>query len=122
VSACERARVSAHVRWCWGNDDSGQVSRIPTLHDDESVVMISAGWDHTAAITSMGRCICWGSDECDQVSGVPELNVDETFAVISAGLFHTAAITSLGRALCLGDDGQVPRIPELRAGEVFLWC
>ena len=84
--------------------------------------MISAGWNHTAAITSMGRALCWGCDDNREVSGIPELNADETFVMISAGWDHTAAITSMGRALCWGCDDcdQVSEIPELNADETFM--
>jgi len=78
------------------------VSRIPEENADETFVMISAGGNHTAAITSMGRALCWGRDGDRRASGIPELNADETFVMISAGGGRTAAITSMGRALCWG--------------------
>ncbi|WP_176736710.1 RCC1 domain-containing protein, partial [Oligoflexus tunisiensis] len=120
--------------YCWGGNDTGQLgdgnsgvaTDIPTsidtstLSPGEVFVSISAGNNHTCAITSLGRLLCWGDNSDGQLgdgSGddqdIPALAdtsmlaTGERFVQISSGLgTHTCGLTSLGRALCWGDNNE----------------
>ncbi|MGD0906039.1 MAG: RCC1 repeat-containing protein [Candidatus Acidiferrales bacterium] len=119
---------------CWGEGDSGQLgngyatnSATPAAVLDPTgsapisgVVAISAGFEHTCALTSGGSAFCWGTDGTNQPgsgtlsqSNIPVqvLNPAGTapisgVAAISAGQFHTCAVTSGGEPFCWGDNAE----------------
>jgi alpha-tubulin suppressor-like RCC1 family protein len=53
---------------CWGRDDDGQVSGVPS---GETFVSVSAGVWFTCGVRTNGQVVCWGSDDYGQVSGAP---------------------------------------------------
>jgi len=75
------------------------LSPVSSVNADDSggAVQISAGSDHTCAVTSSGAARCWGS------TSVPEDLGQVT--QVSAGSYHTCAITTSGEARCWGDNG-----------------
>ena len=126
---------------CWGRNDMGQLG-IGTLTSrnecfqlycttppvyvsglTSGVVAISAGYNHTCALTSSGGVKCWGMNDGGQLgngtsSGLGECSglhcstkpVDVSgltsgVVAISSGGGHTCALTSGGRVKCWGWNG-----------------
>jgi len=119
--------------WCWGSnsvgqggsgDDEGPHLEPTPVAGDHSFTQISAGSDHTCALTSEGDAWCWGANGYGQL-GTGEDTVGEvepapvaggmSFRQISAGDGFTCAITSGGDGACwgldaygeLGDGGEI---------------
>ncbi|MDO9087214.1 MAG: hypothetical protein Q7U53_13490 [Anaerolineaceae bacterium] len=117
---------------CWGYNYLGQLGDGTT--DDsltpvdvvgltgEVVIDISAGDDHTCALTDEGEVKCWGSDIFSQLgdetdntySNIPVDvygfdDIGEVAIAISAGGHHTCVITSEDGIKCWGNnsDGQL---------------
>ncbi|MBN2362369.1 MAG: hypothetical protein JXR83_23155 [Deltaproteobacteria bacterium] len=120
--------------FCWGDDDSGQLGNdediadapVPVAvdatalsADDKAFVKISAGKEHTCAITGMGKAFCWGRDDDGQLGddaglvarhvpvAVDTTNLaadDKAFVEIAAGYRSTCGLTGKGRIFCWGDD------------------
>ena len=109
---------------CWGNNVSGalgdgtKVNRrtpVDVVGLTSGVVALSAGDNHTCAVTSGGGVKCWGSDLTGQL-GDGAFNVDRLTPVdvtglssgvtaVSAGGQHTCARTSTGSVKCWGFNG-----------------
>ncbi|MEQ1564137.1 MAG: hypothetical protein ABMA64_00775 [Myxococcota bacterium] len=85
-------------------------------------VSITAGEDHTCAITSCGAIECWGADDVGQLSDAPG---GSGFEQISAGGDHTCALTDTNKVVCWGDDSQGQSSPpsatyrRIAAGDTF---
>jgi len=124
--------TSNHMIYCWGRDQNGQCGlgdnqlsiEQPTklmyfeeyLDDGDYVTQISAGGQHTLAVTNNGDLYCWGwnSDkQCGPIrkSGLPakrisiptkltffeeNLNGEEKVIHVEAGTDHSFALTSEG--------------------------
>lgn len=107
------AMTRASRIYCWGKNDRGQlgdgssterltpveVERLP-----RSVSAVSAGHDHTCALTSEGAVFCWGNTRGGP-SSVPVAvrQVPGGVVAIQAGLGRTCAVTRTGRAYCWGN-------------------
>jgi alpha-tubulin suppressor-like RCC1 family protein len=114
---------------CWGKGDSGQLghgsmplfSASPVVVGGiaEPVVALSAGGDHSCALTSGGRVWCWGANSFGQLgigtnanASTPQLISTLTEVVqITTGQHHTCSLHVNGRAWCWGrgNDGQLGR-------------
>jgi alpha-tubulin suppressor-like RCC1 family protein len=112
---------------CWGNNNSFQLSD-GTLLDRSSpvdvlglgsgVLAVTAGGQHTCAVTSGGAVFCWGNNSYGQLgdgtTGNQSTPVDVVGLVsgvrsVTAGAEHTCAVTSGGAVKCWGynTDGQL---------------
>ena len=106
---------------CWGANYRGQVGdngstdrKTPTQVSGltSGVVAVSAGCDHTCAVTGGGEVLCWGRN------AVGELGIGETseprrtptqvsgatsgFVSVASGWRHSCALKSSGQLLCWG--------------------
>ena len=109
---------------CWGDNSKGQLGTGPAgaVMSDVPVpvlglsgaIAISAGGDHTCAVTVDGAAWCWGDNADGEVGLAPVGGVRTTpyqipsfgtVAAISAGSGHTCAITADTGVWCWGNNG-----------------
>ena len=112
---------------CWGDNGYGQLGNGANLKSNipvnvsglsSGVTMISAGSDHTCALTSSGGVKCWGNgidgelgNATNSMSNVP-VNVSglsSGITMIAVGKAHACALTSSQGIKCWGsnDLGQL---------------
>jgi alpha-tubulin suppressor-like RCC1 family protein len=114
---------------CWGSNEYGQLGDASTNSSttpvrvtglSSGVAAISAGHEHTCALTTAGAVWCWGYNATGQLgdgtltqSTIPVQVLDSTgsgplsgVVAISAGDRHTCALKSTGAALCWGDNSE----------------
>lgn len=107
--------------WCWGNNDFGQVTGVPTPADrTEEPVMVMAGATdvdvgqaHTCAVGAPSRILrCWGSDGSGQFgdgignSGPGPVDNDSAgaFVQVDTAFGSTCGIRMDGALLCWGEN------------------
>src|ERR1035438_6194660 len=130
---------SAGDAYCWGWNTSGQLgdgtttnSSVPVAVDTGGVLagkaltQITAGRDHTCAVTTADVAYCWGYNHFGELGDGSTTNSSVPVAVntggvlagkvltqITAGLWHTCVLDATGGTYCwgrnasseLGDDG-----------------
>eukprot|EP00301_Raphidiophrys_heterophryoidea_P005390 c12267_g2_i2.p1 GENE.c12267_g2_i2~~c12267_g2_i2.p1 ORF type:complete len:811 (+),score=197.16 c12267_g2_i2:40-2472(+) len=127
----------------WGIGRSGRLGqgsceddeRYPTLVQalkSYQIIQISAGWGHSAVLSSDGRSFVWGKNDCGQLGlGQDSGNVDTPRVVreltsvrliaVASGAFHTAFLTELGQVYVSGEQlnqrSYTPKHVPLN-----LWC
>lgn len=108
---------------CWGKNTSGQlgdysttISYVPVdvVGLTSGVAAISAGNDHTCALTTAGGVKCWGrNEELGLLGNGSSVNspipVDVTgltsgVASLNAGYVHTCVVTTAGAIKCWGSN------------------
>ena len=108
---------------CWGRNNYGQLGDGTTYRRlkpvdvvglTSGVAAISAGYDHTCAVTDSGGAKCWGYNGSWASSGmarpssrlkpVDVVGLTSGTAGISAGFYHTCAVTDTGGAKCWGNN------------------
>ena len=81
-----------------------------------SFSQITAGDEHTCALTTTGQAYCWGANGYGQLgnnsttdSRIPvavQMPAGVSFQSIAAGYYHTCALTTTGQAYCWGLNNQ----------------
>ncbi|KVP96587.1 hypothetical protein WJ97_11930 [Burkholderia ubonensis] len=108
---------------CWGLDDLGQLGNdaallskstpVDVLGLTSGVASVSAGGQHTCAVTTAGAVRCWGRGSYGQLGNGATANSPTPVAVqgltsgvamVSTGWAHTCAVTTAGGAKCWGRD------------------
>ena len=120
------ALTAAGAMGCWGDGDYGQLGngeRLQRLSPEPvsgaggTVVQMTAGYQHTCALSGAGAARCWGDNfsgqlgdgsNTDRLTPVAVSGLATGVSAIDAGPFHTCAIAN-GSAFCWGgnDFGQL---------------
>jgi alpha-tubulin suppressor-like RCC1 family protein len=121
---CAITRDTKKLR-CWGFNASyqigdGSTNDRPSPVDVDSATnykMVSAGGNHTCAITDAGQLKCWGENAESQLGDgttntltTPTIiNAGTSYKRVSAGQYHTCGITSTDQLRCWGAgfEGQL---------------
>jgi alpha-tubulin suppressor-like RCC1 family protein len=110
--------------YAWGAGNEGQLGngyqygRLTPVQvnmtgfQNEIVVMVSAGWSHTIALTSSGRVYTWGRGAdgqlgvgcCGNVLSPIAVNLQIPIVSIGTGFYHTFAIANNGVIFAWGDN------------------
>ena len=113
---------------CWGRGAEGQLGdnhtedkHVPvavaagdgSAETLSGIVRISAGYEHTCALTDEGEVLCWGNGAGGQLGNGDTQNsiypvsvLSEDIVEISPGREHTCALTSSGSVLCWGSGAN----------------
>jgi alpha-tubulin suppressor-like RCC1 family protein len=107
---------------CWGWNTSGQIGdgtninrNIPTnvIGLESGIAAVSAGGDHTCALTSSGEVKCWGGNYDGQLGDgtnirkyipVDVVGLGDGVVMVTTGHSHTCAMTSSGEVKCWGQN------------------
>lgn len=77
----------------WGENESWQLTPVPTPPAGQSFTAVAAGNFHSVALTTDGHITSWANDEFGQVTGSP---TGGGFKAIAANSFHSLALTPDG--------------------------
>lgn len=120
VHAC--ALSAAGGLWCWGGNGAGQLgdgsttnrsAPVAVIGLDSGVQAVSAGSDHTCAVTAAGGVTCWGYNAWGQLGDgtttnratpVEVVGLDSGVVAVTAGGTHSCALTSGGALSCWGSN------------------
>ena len=109
---------------CWGTNSFGQfgngtqassLTPTPATGLTVPVVAITAGEEHTCALTTAGGVLCWGANNTFQLGNgevvglatpTQVTGLTSGITALSSGGYHSCALTSKGGVICWGEDGQ----------------
>lgn len=100
--------------------NSGMITEKFNLLEDETIVSVYASYNHSAALTSLGRVFMWGDNQYGQIGDGTRVNrylpynvtpflglmPSEYVDSISVGVTHVFVQTSNGRIIGWGDNGE----------------
>lgn len=110
---------------CWGDNTYGQLGGelevqdiaqevlelSDLLSDDEEILSLAAGRNHTCALISTGKLFCWGDNRSLQLGrpGRDETLPGEVLGIsdivaVAAGTFHTCALSAMNHLTCWGSN------------------
>lgn len=107
---------------CWGAGWSGKIGNFGAGDEPSPVnavglettgFAVSAGGDHTCAVTTLGGAMCWGFNAFGQIgNGLTATRIVPTEVIglglgvtaITAGSDHTCALMAIGTVRCWGDN------------------
>ena len=115
-------KSSDGTAYCWGANTLGQLgtgnntnATSPTLVNTSlKFASISAGYQHTCALTSAGAAYCWGANSygqlgdgttTDQVAPVA-VSGGLTFSSVKVGIDFTCGVTTSSIVYCWGNNNQ----------------
>lgn len=108
---------------CWGSNSKGELgdgsytnrsTAVDVVGLGSGVVAVTAGRQHSCALTSAGGVKCWGDNfygqlgtgnKIERLGVLDVLGLTSGFVAISAGDRHTCALTASGGVKCWGDNG-----------------
>ncbi len=119
------ALTTAGAAYCWGSNGFGQLGiggQAPSSRPARvgitgvTFASISAGANHTCAVTTTGVAYCWGSNAGGKLGdgGAPggghtvptPVAGRVSFRSVSAGYFHTCGVARDGKTWCWGRNEQ----------------
>ena len=122
VGARHTCAIASTARaYCWGYAEFGRLGSPTTalylasptrVSGGLSFAQISAGTEHTCAVTTAQKAYCWGANGLGQLGaganagGATPVAVagGRLFSQIRAGTWHTCALTPAGKAFCWGGN------------------
>jgi alpha-tubulin suppressor-like RCC1 family protein/Tol biopolymer transport system component len=109
---------------CWGDNAQGQLgdgtttprlAPVDVVGLGSGVVGISAGFEHSCAVTAGGEVLCWGEnagwqlgngDTTDRLVPTRVTGLGSGMSAVAAGRYHSCAVTAVGGAKCWGTVGN----------------
>jgi uncharacterized protein YjdB len=125
AGAAHTCGIAGGKAYCWGKGKEGQLGdgdasdrkRPVAVKGGQSFVVISAGGDHSCAISGGGKAYCWGDGFSGQLGfGGQDRQVEpvdvsggQKYERIAAGGKHTCALAAGGKIYCWGsnESGQL---------------
>jgi alpha-tubulin suppressor-like RCC1 family protein len=121
--ACAALNSGGVKCWGWNNyyqlgNNSSSNSNVPVnvAGLSSKITAVTAGYDHTCALTENGGVRCWGNNNfgelgdgsnTNQQTAVTVSGLSTAVTAITAGYHHTCALTSDGKVKCWGsNDGK----------------
>jgi alpha-tubulin suppressor-like RCC1 family protein len=101
---------------CWGKnlygrlgiDSFARIGKTPeTVKNLEGVVMISAGYEHTCALTSVGAVKCWGHNGFGAIGGNTDKNAKIPIDVVNLDTNILSITTGFGATYALDKNGNI---------------